>query len=169
MEKKYTALQLERENHAQQFVSYLKSQIDTEKYNKSAELEAAVDNFRKEIEVLKTVESSRPLTDEQENLFRQLVRHKEENSQSGLITAFNIRGRPKYPTTVRKAEVGSSKASDSTIRACSQKSETLQQFSTTIHASNDEVKLQIAPFMHVVKKMRLFSNFLLLFMHRMMK
>ena len=33
MKKKYTALQLERENHAQQFVSYLKSQVDTEKTN----------------------------------------------------------------------------------------------------------------------------------------
>ena len=80
-------------------------------------LENDLGNTRKELECLTTVDTEKALTVSQENLFRGLTRQKESNSQSGLISAYNISGRAKYFVNVRKAEVGSNSASVSTIRS----------------------------------------------------
>ena len=103
-------------------------------------LENDLGNIRKELDCLTTVDTEKALTLSQENLFMELIRHKESNSQSGLIPAYNIRGRAKYFVNVRKAEVGSNSASASTIRSRSSAVEKIASVSSSAPNSDADAK-----------------------------
>ena len=128
-------IQLQKDQKARMYSKFLLSEIEKAK-EATNRLEGDLSNTRKELESLRSVEDHMALTSNQESLFRQLTKHNEANSPSGLLTAYNPRGRPKDLVCVRKAEIGSSEASASTVQARSQIAEKSASVSTSSSCSN---------------------------------
>ena len=78
------------------------------------------------------------ITPEQEKLFTFILKQKQKLSKSNIIQAKNVHGRSISLGVLRRAKIGSSSASKSTVRCRSQQTEAFQLVSSVCSTSNKD-------------------------------